>query len=209
MAYTPIYITNTLKRLFIVAFREIFASDADFPYNREDEKNTSIIITSKYVSPKTENTLPQIVVSTSSYSGSQDTFYNNFQEEVLSQTQPTSPTAKPTYLGKKSTKIIPFQVVFDVMSSVKNESEVVADKVFNSLSHTYVQLFDALGLNIRNVIVGEAIMRQQYPQYSFVTSVGATGDFRLTWTTEPNIDYTHIFTNIKFVLSITPPDEVL
>ncbi|MDD4402370.1 MAG: hypothetical protein PHI24_10960 [Desulfitobacteriaceae bacterium] len=105
---------------------------------------------------------------------------------------------------KQFTKIVNYQMQIDVLSTVKAESELLVDKVFNIFSHECIDLWDALQLNVRGVSVNEVGPNEQYPQYSFVGPVIIQGDFRLVWTMgvpvneeDPKNNRAHILQRIK------------
>jgi hypothetical protein len=180
-----VFITNDVKKLFILCFREIFAYDADFTYNKTDAELGKLLISSKYAEPKTENKLPQLIFSTVAYNGDVLTLGNNFAEErsgfiragVVQNSQ------------RRYSNIIQFQLSIDCVSTVKAECELVADKVFNALTVEDAQLFQELDMNIRRVNVGEAIPRNQYPQYQFIAPITVQGDFMIQWTMEPTSEH--------------------
>ena len=188
-------LTNDIKKRFIASFREIFARDTDFTYNKDDMKNSHIIITAKYASPEAENLLPQIVVSTVGYSTQPTSFYGNYAGMVVNPTP-----LNPNGLVQECKALVPFSCTFDVMSSNKPECELVADKVFNAVVVEYPWAFDSLGLQIQAINVGEAIPKEQYPRYSFISTVTVSGMLVLNYTDVPPIDKKTLLENIRFTL---------
>lgn len=193
-----IYLKKELKKLFLAVFREIFAVDPDFLYNKNDILNSSILISSRYATPKTEDLMPQIIVSVANYTAGKDSLLDNFYKE--------SPGLLPgTVTKREHTNIVQFQVQIDVLSSVRDECETISDKVFNLLNHECSELMLKLGLNIRDVSVGEASPKDQYPRYSFVAPVTIVGALRLQWsigkTEEAELQQKYLLKNIKVSLS--------
>lgn len=187
------FIKRELKKLFIAVFREVFALDPDFPYNEVD---SSIIISSRYAKPKSEDLLPQIVISTNNYSSSTESFYNNFLSEA--------PGSVPgTITRRKFTNTVQFQMLIDILDTNKEECEEIGDKVFNILNHEYAELFKRLNLTLLGVGVSEVIPKEQYPQYTYTCSVTVSGTFRLEWQTYRSNE--ELFKKVK--LSIESLDE--
>lgn len=177
-----IYVTNHVKKLFIAAFREIFAQDADFTYNKTDAALGKLLISGKYAEPKTENKVPQLIFSTVAYSSSPTTLGGNLHEQILA----TTVNGVTKNSRTKYSNIVQFTMSVDCVSTVKAEAELLADKVFNALTISECELIAELGPNIRGVQVGEAIPRNQYPQYQFISQIMVQGDFVIQWLMEPS-----------------------
>lgn len=197
---SSLYLTNTLKRLHIATLRELFAVDSDFPYNKNDISESSLLINTKFTdSTNVENKMPQIILAVVTYNSGHDTFTNDFYREV------TPKVVDGVLATRQFTKTVTYQLQLDVLSTRKAECEFLADKVFNIFNHEWVDLWNALQLNVRSVSVGEVGPKEQYPQYSFVGSVIIQGDFRLVWTMgvpinedNPEDNEANILQNIKY-----------
>jgi hypothetical protein len=188
-----VYIKNELKKLLVVTFREVFAKDTDFPYNN-DISESSLLVSTRYATPKTDALLPQLIVNADSYGGGNDSFFNNFFEE-------SKGSVAGTITHKKFTKVIQFQASIDAVSSNKEECEFLADKVFNILNHEYAALIQLLGLYVSQITVGDTAPKTQYPQYSFVSSIGVLGTLRLEWAIGAIDDQRDLFRTVKFNIS--------
>lgn len=185
-----IYVTNDVKKIFILAFRQIFETDTDFMYS-DDDNATLILIASKYANAEIENTIPQVIVSTAGYSSQPTAFMNNFATEF----QGNALLNKD--VSREHANIVNIQMTLDCVSSNKAESEFIADKVYNFMTREYQQLFEYLGINIRGISVGESIARNQVPQEQYVCSVNVTADFTIAWVMGPNTDIAPMSKYIK------------
>lgn len=190
-----INIKKELKKLFIAVLREVFARDEDFPYNKDDALETSIVISPRYAAPETENLLPQLIISANSYGTSVESLFNNFWQEA--------PGSLPgTITKRKYTNIVQFQLSIEVLSTVKEECEDLSDKVFNIINHEYANLFRKLHLDIQNLSVSDTGVKQQYPQYNFISTIGVSGAFRLEWVVSPEKDDgTELLKQVKFTIN--------
>jgi len=197
-----LYITDTLKRLHIATLRELFATDSDFPYNKDDITESSLLINTKFVdTTNVESKLPQIILSVVTYASGHDSFLNDFYKEVPVVAE------NGVLTTRKFTKVVNYQIHIDVLSTRKAECEFLVDKVFNIFNHECVDLWTALQLNVRAVNVGEVSPKEQYPQYSFAGPVIVQGDFRLIWTmgvpineVDPKNNKANILSNIKYIV---------
>lgn len=174
---SSLYISRELKKRYVVVFREMFAVDSDFPYNKDDVTNSKIFIHSRYHDLKVESPIPQVLVTTASYTGGQETLFKNFFRE-------NEATPSTLQSRKQYAKHIYFNMGMEVLSSNKAEGEFLADKVFNFMDHEYTGLWGtpAIGVEMQNIVVGETSPRSQYPQYSYLTPISVQGYFVMTWT---------------------------
>ena len=156
-----------IQKLFLVSLREMFARDIEFPYNKDDTL-TSIIISSEFPVKSVEDKKPHIVLHGISYTTGQDSFYNNFQKE-------SAPGTK-TY-----SKVVGVGCSFSIYSSNVLECERVGDILFNYLNHTYHDIFQNLGINIRNISVSPSGLKGISPQEDYTQRVDIQGDMRLSW----------------------------
>jgi hypothetical protein len=176
---SEVYIINTVKNFFLVVFQEVFALDTDFPYNGNDITQSSILISSKYSNADVENLKPQIIVSTVGYNAGRNSLGLDFYQET-----PATATSIPS---RQHTNTVNFQLSINTLSPVKQEAELVADKIFNILFAKYAREITALNYNLLSFSVGEASPDAQYPQYDYICPVVVTGWFVLNWTiTHPN-----------------------
>lgn len=190
------FVSSDIKKIFIAAFRLIFADDADFPYNKTDPTIGKVLISTKYTDTTAESQVPQIIFSTIGYNSSPTSFNNNFHEEYTGSIGTTTADSLKRY-----TNIISFTMTTECISTVKAESEAVADRLFNYLTMTHERLFTSLNINIRGVQVSEAVPRSQFPQYSFTSTVGIQGDFTISWVLGPS-QYSPMLQDIKYTLTL-------
>lgn len=187
------YPTREIKRMLATSLREIFAADADFPYNKSDIAQSGILITTRYSTPSIENKIPQILVSTASYSASQDTIGSNYWDTVAGSTSGTQ-------VRRKFTCVVPFQTTLEVLSTEKAECEIISDKLFHYIHQRYYEVFTELGYNFNSIVVNEPTPKQQYPQYSFVSTITLVGNLRLDWIIGPSPEQEAILNHIKITL---------
>jgi len=190
-----VYISTDIKKIFIAAFREIFADDADFPYNKTDPKAGKVLISTKYTTPEAELQVPQIIIPSVNYNAQTLTFGNNFDTEIPGDILVNRDSQK------KYSNVINFSMGIECVSSVKAEAETIVDKLFNFMTMNYAQLFTELNMNIRGVSVNEAIPRAQFPQTTFSATIVLQGDFVITWTVSPN-DNSEMLAEIKYGMTL-------
>ncbi len=190
-----------IKRLFLALLRELFALDTDFTYNNDDKVNSSLVISTSYALNALENKLPQVIVSGASYTTvGEDSISQGFHQEI-----PLT-SNRNVVDSRKYTKIVNFQVTIDVLSTVRGECEKLADKVFNIINHIGNYILINEGFFTTSISVSEPTIKQQYPQYSFVSSIVVTGSSRLVWTVS-NLDK-QLLQNIKLALTIEDYDKL-
>ena len=195
---SDVYFSREIKRLFLVLFRELFALDTDFPYNKDDIKSSALVISTSFVRLEVNNKLPQIIVNSISYSTvGEDSIGSNFYQQLKN--------TSGVITVSEFTKVINFQIGIDVLSTVRAESEMLSDKVFNAVNHNGLDLLMSLGFFPRSLGVSEPTLKEQYPQYTFTSSVTVVGDCRLTWRISPVED--NVLQGFKLALSMTDYED--
>jgi len=188
-----VYLSREIKRLFLVLFRELFALDTDFPYNKDDVRSSGIVISTSFVRLEANNKLPQIIVNSISYSAvGEESIGNNFYRQAANSSN--------VITTSEFTKLVNFQVGIDILSTVRAESEILSDKVFNAINHNGSELLMAVGFLPKSLGVSDPTLKEQYPQYTFTSSVTVVGDCRMTWRVYPVED--NILQSFKMALSL-------
>ena len=171
---SSVYITDEIKKRFLVPFRALFAIDTEFPYNKDDASLSRILLSAKYPEQKTEGKLPHVTVSVNNYYTSTMTLNRNFHEEAGVRND-------KTVTGRRFTTKINFTVGIDCFSTVAQEASKVADIIFNILNtHYAAEMSTVMGIDCRTIAVGEAQLNAQYPQYRWMSSVSVQGDMNLS-----------------------------
>ncbi len=197
---TMIYMTDEIKKRFLVPFRELFALDLEFPYNKDDAKASRISISAKYPDAKNEGKFPAVVVGVSNYNVSNITLASNFHEE-------TGVRSDGTLTGRKFANKVNFVVSIESYSTLKAEAEKLSDKFFNILhTHFSSEFRSILGIDCRTISVGEAQATKTYPQYNWVSSVVVQGDLTLTSVLYYPAEYENVLNNVGMLVSLDLKD---
>jgi hypothetical protein len=193
MLLNLINLEKEIEKRFVIGLRAIFENDSYFIYN-EDDETTKVIITPEYPDKDIVLKTPHLIVTNISYNmDTQTSFYNNFYD--------TAYDKNGFEIGKKFATVIPYNANILCLAEYYLSKDL-ANKVVDYAGFSAREVFDYMGLNVKNLSKSPTGAQQQFPEKIFETAVSIQGhvEWHGSKTNVPDVE--SILNKIKAAINV-------